>query len=204
MEWLPLWAVEQTIMNVDGVVIRAASAGGYGHDIVGTEPAQSVFKQLWRLATDFAVVNSSVPVTSSSGGKGKKDRVKRQIAEFPVLGRLVTGALWVDKWPGTISSMTDRLLVTGRTSGVDYDAFFAGSSSLLWSAPGGWDDLMLIADGKLLFYVCTHEAFGQILGSRELFADLKLCAVPMPPSTWEIRGRKVDPDFHAELFGGSQ
>lgn len=177
------------------------SAGGYSYEISGTEPARDIFKTLWGLATDFAAVNSAVPVVTLASGKDKKQRAKKRIDEFPVLKQVVTGGFWVDKWPGTTSSTPPRLLVTGNAREVDLDDFFVGSTSLLWRASGCWDDLMLLSRDKLLFYVCTHEGFGQIIGNRELFIGLELDAVQVPSRKWEVRGRKIDSGLQEELFG---
>lgn len=56
---------------------------------------------------------------------------------------------------------------------------------------------MLFAKGKLIFYVCTHEAFGYIFGNAERFSQLKLKGAIANEKVWPsvIRGFEIDKDF---------
>jgi hypothetical protein len=161
--------------------------------ITGNEPSEEIFKVLWQVSTHFAVVNSNVPfMTGINDGKSKKKKFKGAFDSFPVLTKLMTNMWWVEEWPGTYSFKPDKLLVFGKTSAREYDNFFCFSDNIFWHGPDSWDDLMLFVDNKLLFYSCTHEEFGSIIGNKELFFRMRLSkTTPCLNKTWLIKGYSI-------------
>lgn len=170
--------------------------GPLAYEINGSEPATDVFRALWESATDFGIVNSSVPVIGVSSGKEKKLKVRRRFESLPLLLHAMTKAWWVRIWPGTNSSKADRLLVLGKTKGIDFDEFFAKSQSLFWEGPGAWDDLMLFSKGKLIFFVCTHDKFGYVFGNDVRFKQLNLVGASTNKlANLDFRGVNIDINF---------
>ncbi len=99
---------------------------------------------------------------------------------------------WATEWAGTYSGKPNRLLVFGKTSLQEYDSFFRFPNDIFWHGPDAWDDLMLFVNDKLLFYCCTHEKFGLIIGDEKLFANIGLHPTyPCADKQWMIQGYSI-------------
>jgi len=168
--------------------------GPVSYELKGTEAAIRIFGELWRQASHFAVVNPFLPVLDGPEiGTKKLKRVQRACRNFPCL-QLVEQAYWATAWPGTVDHHPPALLLHGRVETNFYTMMFGQSKGIFWEEQKGWEDLMLFSESTLMFYVCTHERVGEIIGPITLFSTLTLSpTAPLLQDEWVIRGDLIPP-----------
>jgi hypothetical protein len=172
------------------------------YELTGMESPIKVFKALWERSTSFAIVNSLVPVIDSYGGKKKLKSVQNSFKSFPPLHGVFKEACWASIWPGTSLLSEAALILFGQVESTNFDKMFSHCNSVYWRAPGGWDDLMLFYQDQLLFYVCSHEQFGVIMGEDSFLKKLGLSPINQGNNkTWEIKGRAIEPSMLSSFIG---
>ncbi|EIJ44286.1 hypothetical protein BegalDRAFT_3472 [Beggiatoa alba B18LD] len=177
--------------------------GQYQFDITADEPAERIFKLLWKKAIHFAVVNAGVSFFQDKGSAASRKSFVAAFDEFPILKKCMHQAWWANTWAGTTLYSHAMLLVFGNKYTDDFDIFFENIDGLYWHGGESWDDLMLFHHDCLLFYVCTHEKFGSIFGNTQLFKELALSSQQLHPAKhdkWIIQGIPVSPQIITELL----
>lgn len=176
--------------------------GKLSYALTGYEPAIDIFRILWKHSTEFCMVNSHVGAIQTDSAKHKIATICRSFDGYGYLKKSATEAVWVQQWPGTTTMKPDRLLVIGNTKKAEFASIFPKSTRIFWRGGNEWDDLILMDKAHILFYVCSHEGFGEIFGDERLFKNLNLSAQPSKKErVWEINGVRVEPELVNKFIG---
>jgi hypothetical protein len=150
----------------------------------------ALLARLWREATHFALVRDVRSPVDAADLAVPTAELRRLCAAVAPLRHHAEDAWWVSEWPGT-ESRGHHLWLRGRTAGAPP---FPLDARTLWRGWNSWDDLQLYAGRSLLLSVCSHEGFGEVWGSQELFRELGLePARRVHRSALQVVGRPLAP-----------
>ncbi|MEM8609668.1 MAG: hypothetical protein AAGF92_21380 [Myxococcota bacterium] len=167
--------------------------GPLEHPLDGSE--LDWFETILHGSTDFALVNSGVQMAGFQPDAGvlERRRLKGLFQGVDALTEPGMGYLRLFEWPGT-KALDERFMAHGPLTSPVRDFLRRATSRLFETYGGGWDDLCLMQNNRLVFFNCTHEGFGSVFGDRAFFQQLPLSIEPRAPSHagYRIRGETLD------------
>jgi hypothetical protein len=170
----------------DEIIRTFEPAGELAYDLDGSESPSTVLEGLCKRCDSIALMSLIEPPSREGFGINNLNDFDRAVAHLEETQTACLEVFGVTEFPGTecldrrsYAILEINELVTSKLSNQE---------SIWWPPWEEWEDWAILNKNQLAGYVCSHESFGTLYGTKEDFHGLSITKL-----------RKTDP-LEREFF----